>query len=171
MNRPTPARLFPLAALIPAVLIAFAACSSGGGTGSLSTGGGFVVLRTEPSDNGKLFLNEPIRIDFTRPLDLNSVDLTTFSFQVLDQLGNVVAEPPAGGFQLDRSPGDADVGRRLLFVPRLPTNDSFSNGGFRPGRTYIVRLVGGSRLNGTVIRDAGGKGLEQPITFRAVDLG
>ncbi len=166
MNRPTPARLFPLAALIPAVLIAFAACSSGGGTGSLSTGGGFVVLRTEPSDNGKLFLNEPIRIDFTRPLDLNSVDLTTFSFQVLDQLGNVVAEPPAGGFQLDRSPGDADVGRRLLFVPRLPTNDSFSNGGFRPGRTYIVRLVGGSRLNGTVIRDAGGKGLEQPITFR-----
>jgi len=162
MNRLTPARLFPLA-----VLIAFAGCSgSGSETGSLKTGGDFVVLRTEPSDNGALFLNEPIRIDFTRAVDLSSVDLTTFSFQVRDQLGNVVAEPPAGNFQLDRSPGDTEVGRRLLFVPRLPTNDTFTNGGFRPGRTYIVQLVGGNRVNGTVLRDTTGKGLSQPITFR-----
>jgi len=171
MNRPTPARPFSKATKVLAPVLAawfaFTGCSNGGAdTGSVKTGGDFVVLRTEPADNGTLFLNEPIRIDFTRPVDLGSVDLTTFSFQVLDQLGNVVAEPPAGSFQLDRSPGDVEVGRRLLFVPRLPTNDSFSNGGFRPGRTYIVQLVGGSRLNGTVLRDASGKGLSEPITFR-----
>ena len=130
MNRPTPARPFAKAIVVLAPVLAawfaFTGCSNGGAdTGSVKTGGDFVVLRTEPADNGKLFLTEPIRIDFTRPVDLASVDLTTFSFQVLDQLGNVVAEPPAGSFQLDRSPGDIEVGRRLLFVPRLPTNDLY----------------------------------------------
>ena len=162
MTRPTPARLFSLA-----VLFAFAGCSgSDGETGGLNARGDFVVLRTEPADNGRLFLNEPISIDFSAAVDLDSVDLQTFSFQVLDQLGQVIVEPPAGEFRLVASPGDAQVGRRLQFVPRLPTNDSFTNGGFRPGRTYIVQLVGGDRINGTVLRDVRGQALEFPVSFR-----
>ncbi len=162
MNRVNLAQLFSLA-----VLSALAGCSGGGSeTGALKTGGDFVVLQTEPLNNGQLFLNDPIRIDFSNKVDLSTVDLTTFSFQVFDQIGNPVSEPVAGNFQLATSPGDADPGRRLLFVPRFPTNDTFDNGGFRPGRTYLVQLVGGSAVNGTVVRDQGGKPLERAFSFR-----
>src|SRR5262245_11913889 len=130
-------RLFSLA-----VVAAAAACSSGGNdAGGIKTGGDFVVLQTEPSDNATLFLNDPIRIDFSNPVNLDTVNQSTFSFEVRDQLGLPVAEPVAGTFSLATSPGDTVVGRRLLFVPRLPTNDLFSNGGFRPGRSYSVQLV------------------------------
>tara|TARA_R110002072_G_scaffold46591_10_gene129122 strand:- start:124763 stop:128278 length:3516 start_codon:yes stop_codon:yes gene_type:complete len=162
MTRLSSARLFSLAALA-----VFASCSgSGSSTGGLKTGGDFIVLSTEPSDNAQLFLNDPISIDFSNPVDLDSVDLTTFSFQVFDQIGNTVAEPVAGSFQLAASPGDTTIGRRLQFVPVLPTNNLYTNGGFRPGRTYQVQLVGGNRNNGTVLRDTGGKSLAVPKSFR-----
>ena len=87
MTRVFPTRLFSLA-----VLVTLAACGGGSSTGS-STGGDFVVLSTEPSDNAQLFLNDAIRIDFSNPVDLNSVDLTTFTFQVFNQIDQPVAEP------------------------------------------------------------------------------
>ena len=162
MTRVSSARLFSLATL--AVL---SACSgSGSSTGGVKTGGDFVVLSTEPVDNGQLFLNDPIRIDFSNPIDLDSVDLSTFSFQVFNQIGDPVAEPVAGFFEVGTSPGDAQPGRRLGFVPVLPTNDLYTNGGFRPGRTYEVQLVAGNRNNGTVLRDTGGKALALATTFR-----
>jgi hypothetical protein len=163
MIRVTPTRFL---SLIPLALLF--ACSGGGeGTsGSSSTGGTFLVLSTEPSDNATLFLNDAIRIDFSNPLDFSSVNLSTFSFEVQDQLGNVVAEPVAGSFAIGTSPGDTQPGRRLLFNPLLPTNDLYTNGGFRPGRTYVVQLVGGSVTNGTVLRDLRGRPLAQPISFR-----
>ena len=161
MIRKSSIRLSSLAALA-----VFAACSGGSSSDGSSTGGDFIVLSTEPSDNAQLFLNDPIRIDFSNPVDLSSVDLTTFSFQVFDQIGNSVAEPVAGSFRLGVSPGDTEVGRRLEFVPVLPTNDLFTNGGFRPGRTYMVQLVGGSQVNNTVIRDASGRGLDLPQSFQ-----
>lgn len=161
MIRVSPTRFSLLAA---AALLA--GCSGGGSTGDVRTGGQFVVLSTEPSDNAQLFLNDAIRVDFSNPVDFDSVDLSTFSFQVLDQLGNTVAEPVAGRFEIGTSPGDAEPGRRLLFIPRLPTNDLYTNGGFRPGRTYRVELVGGNRVNGTVLRDRNGRALAQPRTFQ-----
>ena len=159
MIRVTPARPFSLA-----ILVALAGCSGGGSTNG--TGGNFVVLKTEPVDNATLFLNDAIQIDFSNPVDLDSVDLTTFSFEVRNQLGLVVAEPVAGTFEIGTSPGDAVAGRRLRFVPRLPTNDLFTNGGFRPGRTYTVQLVGGSQVNVTTMLDTGGKPLALPKSFR-----
>lgn len=162
MTRLSSARLFSLASL--AVL---ASCSGGGSsTGDLFVGGDFIVLSSEPSDNAQLFLNDPISIDFSTPVDLDSVDLTTFSFQVFNQIGDAVSEPVAGFFQLAASPGDAAVGRRLQFVPVLPTNDGYTNGGFRPGRTYQVQLVGGNRNNDTVLRDTGGQALSIPRSFQ-----
>lgn len=161
MNRVNYARLFSLA-----IVAAFVSCSSGSDVGGIKTGGDFVVLQTEPSDNGALFLNDAIQVDFSNPVNLASASLLTFSFQVLDQVGNTVAEPVAGHFEIGTSPGDATPGRRLKFVPRLPTNDLFTNGGFRPGRTYVVQLVGGNPTNGTVLRDVNGKGLEQAASYR-----
>lgn len=144
-----------------------AACSGGSdATANANSGNGkFLVLKTEPLNNGRLFLNDPIRIDFTNQVNLVSADLNTMSFQVLDQNGSPLAEQPAGRFALDTSPGDTVSGRRLLFVPTFPTNDTYSNGGFRPGRTYLARLVGGSNINGTVLRDNNNRGLAVPVTF------
>ncbi|HEX6811082.1 MAG TPA: hypothetical protein VF384_05600 [Planctomycetota bacterium] len=164
MNRVNFARLFSLA-----IIVAFASCSgSSNGVGGIKTGGDFIVLQTEPSDNGALFLNDAISIDFSNPVSLESASLLTFSFQVLDQIGNTVAEPVAGHFEIGTSPGDSPtaLGRRLKFVPRLPTNDLYTNGGFRPGRTYVVQLVGGNPVNGTVLRDNNGKGLRDAVSFR-----
>src|SRR5690349_14959013 len=158
--------LFRKSSLALCCLLAVA-CSGGGGGGSnSSTSGKFLVVATEPITNGRLFLNDPIRIDFTHPVDLNSADLNTVSFQVLDQNGNPLTEQPAGRFALDRSPGDTDVGRRLVFIPRFPTNNTFDNGGFKPGRTYLVQLVGGDRITGTSLRDTDGRALAVPITFQ-----
>ncbi len=162
MMRLNPVRLFSLA-----TVAALAACSGGGSeTGDIKTGGAFLVLKTEPTDNATLFLNDSISIDFSNPIALDSVNLSTFAFEVRDQLGFVVAEPVAGNFSIATSPGDAAPGRRLKFDPRLPTNDLYTNGGFRPGRTYTVQLVGGNVVNGTVLRDVNGKGLALPVSFR-----
>lgn len=164
MNRVTHARILSLA-----VLATFTACSGGGGsstTGSITTGGSFLVLQTDPVTNGRLYLNDPIQVDFSKPVALESANLNTVSFQVFDQLGNAVSEQVAGDFFLAKSPGDAVVGRRLQFVPRFPTNNTFDNGGFKPGRRYLVQLVGGNRLNGTVLRDQTGKPLAVPVSFQ-----
>ncbi|MBL8751498.1 MAG: hypothetical protein JNK78_20260 [Planctomycetes bacterium] len=174
MNRATPAPRPSRACRVLSCLgvivgLSLAACSGGGGgatTGEIKTGGDFLVLKTEPSNNGLLFLNDPIRIDFSNSVALGSANLSTFSFIVRDQIGNIVNEPVPGTFKLERSPGDVDVGRRLSFEPKLPTNNTFSDGSFKPGRTYEVSLIGGDRIAGTVLLDQSGKGLKSPFTFR-----
>jgi hypothetical protein len=148
-----------------AVLAALAGCSgSGGGTGVVA-GNDFLVTNTEPVNSGRVFLNDPIRVDFSNPIDFDTVDLNNFSFQVLDLTRNPVSEQVTGTFRIDTAPGDAEPGRRLLFVPRFPTNDTYDNGGFRSSRIYLAQLVGGDRHNGTVIRDRNGKSLFVPHTF------
>lgn len=86
MNRVESARLLTLAALA-----ALSACSGGGGgttnTGEISTGSKFLVTKTEPVNGGRVYLNDPVRIDFTAPVDLESASLNTVSFQALNQLG------------------------------------------------------------------------------------
>jgi hypothetical protein len=147
--------------------VLLAACSgSSSGDSVKGTSGDFLVLRSTPPDNGKLFLNEAIQIDFSNRVDLRSADLNTVAFQVFDLNGNPLNERPAGTFSLAASPGDATPGRRLVFTPRFPTNNTFTNGGFRPGRVYIVQLVGGDPRNQTTLTDENGRGLAQPVSFR-----
>ncbi|MGE3172963.1 MAG: Ig-like domain-containing protein [Planctomycetota bacterium] len=148
------------------VLAAAASCTGGARDNVGPFSGSFEILGTEPLNGGRLFLNDPIRFDFTTPIDLDSATLDTVSFSVLDLNGTPVAEQPTGRFQIATRPGDTEPGRRLLFVPTLPTNDAFDNGGFRPGRTYLVRLVGGDRRNSTVLKDTNGQGLGNAQTFR-----
>ncbi len=113
-----------------------------------------------------MFLNEPIQIDFSNDVDLSTADLNTVSFQVFDLNGTALNERPAGTFALARAAGDQDVGRRLLFSPRFPTNDTFDNGGFKPGRLYVVSLVGGDQRNNTVLKDTTGRPLSDPVSFQ-----
>ncbi|MEZ5963391.1 MAG: hypothetical protein R3F56_06040 [Planctomycetota bacterium] len=144
-----------------------AGCGGGGGSGSsLNTGGGsFSYLRVTPTDNATLFLNDAIQIDFTTQVDLTTADLNSVSFNVFDLTGTALGEQPRGYFRLGTSPGDSAPGRRLEFVPLLPTDDLYSNGGFKPGRRYVVQLVGGDRRNGVVLRDVRGRELSTPISF------
>ena len=160
------ARGLALGVVAPLALV-LGSCSGGGGgaAGALSPNGNFLVVRTDPVNGGQIFLNDPIRIDFTKNINLDSANLNTVTFQVLNQLGNPVSELVSGSFSIGRSPGDAAVGRRLLFTPRFATNNTFDDGGFRGGRTYLVQLVGGDRLNGTALRDETGHALEVPLTF------
>lgn len=152
---------------IAACLVA-GACSGGSGgatNGTVKTGGDLLVLKTEPQDNGRLFLNEPIRVDFTNPIDIASVDLNSFTFLVSDLAGNVLQEPPFGEFRVTTSPGDSDAGRRLEFVPTFPTSDSYGDGGFKPGRRYTVQIIGGDVRGGAVIRDTAGKTVRNAVAF------
>lgn len=139
---------------------------SGGGTSNVGgTGGDFLLLRVTPPDNASLFLNDAIRFDFSQVVDLSTADLNSISFNVFDLTGTALGEQPRGFFRVGTAPGDAVPGRRLEFVPLLPTDDLFSNGGFKPGRRYVVQLVGGDRRNGVVLRDVRGRELNQPISF------
>ena len=164
MNRVTHARTLSLA-----VLAALAACSGGDTAtpaGTVKTGGSFVVLQTDPVTNGRLYLNDPVQFDFSNPVNLETADLNTVTFQAFDQLGNALNEQMYGTFALAKSPGDTAVGRRLQFIPTFPTRDGFDNGSFKPGRTYLVQVIGGDRINGTAVRDTGGKILERAASFR-----
>lgn len=156
-----------IAFAVAAVALTLAGCGGGGQSpaGSSGTGGDFVLLRVTPPDNAKLFLNDSIQFDFSTPVDLTTADLNAISFSVFDLTGRPLGEQPRGIFRLARTPGDADVGRRLEFVPLLPTDDLFTNGGFKPGRRYLVQLVGGDRRNGAVLRDVSGKEMKAPISF------
>jgi hypothetical protein len=149
-----------------ATFAALAACSGGGSTsGSATAGGDFVLLRTEPVNGQSIYLNDPIRLDFSQPVDLDSATLTTVGFQAIDALGNPVSDLVTGNFALDRATGDVESGRRLLFIPTFATNNAFDNGGFRSGRSYIVQLIGGNGAT-TVLRSQGGKALAAPTTFQ-----
>ena len=162
MKRTDPARLLSLA-----TLVALSACSGsgGGGSGDARAGGDFAVRGTDPVNGASVFLNDPISVDFTTNVDLDSAGLGTMTFTALNQLGQPLSELVSGNFMLARSPGDAADGRRLQFVPRLASNNAYDNGGLRSGRTYLVSLVGGSTTNNTVLRDTRGKPLVQPVTF------
>ncbi|MEC7725848.1 MAG: Ig-like domain-containing protein [Planctomycetota bacterium] len=151
-------------------LLAFSACGgSNSAVGEAGFGfgrGDFQVVRTAPVNGATIFLNDPVSIDFSTPVDLDSATLNTMTFQALDQQGNPISELVTGIFTIGRANGDAEIGRRLQFVPRFPTNNDYTDGGFKAGRTYLVQLVGGSANNNQVLRDINGRALNQPITFQ-----
>ncbi len=153
------------------LLVAACSSSGGGGSGEATAGGDFLLESTDPVDGATIFLNDPVAFDFSRPVDLESVNLTTVSFSVIDEEGVPTSEFVTGNFELSTKPGDAEPGRRLLFVPRYPSNNDLSNGGFRAGSMYRVQLVGGKEQNGTVVRSQAMRGLEKPVTiqFTTVD--
>ncbi|MFN7671720.1 MAG: hypothetical protein ACK5S5_14855 [Planctomycetota bacterium] len=162
MKRPEIVRLVSLA-----TLSALAACSGGSSTAvnANSAGGDFLLVRTDPVNGQSVYLNDPLRLDFSEPVDLDTATLTTVSFQAVDALGSPVSDLVTGRFFRDRATGDTEAGRRLLFVPTFATNDAFNNGGFRAGRSYICQLVGGTTST-TVLRSTTGRKLETPATFQ-----
>ena len=149
---------------VAAVFVAVACSSKGAETPEAKTGGEFYVTDTEPRSGGTIHLNEPVRIEFSQPVDFESASLTTVSFVAMDATGQEVPELVTGNFHLD------DDGHALLFAPKLPSNEAFDNGGFKPDRQYVVHLVGGDAHNGTTVMDRRGRGMDAPfaLSFRTV---
>jgi len=147
------------------LLLYLAACSGSGPGVPIDPAERFELVLTTPANGGTAFLNDAIMFDFTVPVDFESASLDTVSFQAVDALGTALGEPVSGRFLPGRTTGDAEVGRRLVFAPSLPTDNDFQNGGLRPGRTYIVQLVGGDKRNGTVLRSRFGRPLRQAVSF------
>jgi len=170
MKRSEPASSTYFALSLGLSLLALTACSGSGGGGASASadasGGDFVVLKTDPVNAATIFLNDPISIDFTNPVDPDSATLNTMTFQALDQQNQPISELVVGSFVIGTSPGDTEPGRRLQFVPRFATNNSYTNGGFKAGRSYLCQLVGGEANNNTVLRDTSGRALEFPVTFQ-----
>ncbi len=147
--------------------LALPGCS--GGSSSSLTGGAFLVLKTEPTNNGRIFLNQSLKIFFSNPIDLDSVNFNSVAFSVFDLGGNPVSEQVVGTFAY----GKNDVGeidhKVLEFRPKLPSNDTYTNGGFRPGRQYIVSLVGSAKGGGSPsIKDADGRQISAASPIRSL---
>lgn len=136
-----------------------------GAGGIIVTSGSFRVVASEPSSGGTLFLNDPIALDFTSKVDLQSVNQTTVTFEVLDTQGSPLLEAVDGTFVIDTRPGDAQPGRRLRFEPRLATDNAYTDGSLRAERVYVVRLPGGPSAGGATLLAADGTPLAQSATL------
>ena len=149
-----------------------ASCSGSSGNAIIDPPGGeFIVLRTTPANNGIVFLNDSLAIDLSMPVDPTSADFNAMSFAAFDLKGTQLVEPMAGTFHVTTAPGDESPGRRLEFVPKFPSSDTFDDGGFKPGRRYVVNLVKGDHRVGVGLMNTRGKGLEiaHSFQFQTVD--
>ena len=95
-------------------LLALGACGgSSSAVGEAGIGGfgrgDFQVVRTAPVNGATIFLNDPVSIDFSTPVDIDSATLSTMTFQALDQQGNPISELVTGTFSVGRANGDDTI--------------------------------------------------------------
>ena len=126
----------------------------------------FVAVGSSPANGGVAFLNDSIAVDFSAPVELSSVNANTVTVEVFDSQGMPLPELPNGTFRVGQTPGSALHGTRIWFDPVFPSNNSYSNGGLRPDRTYVVTLPGGDSSAGETVRSRGGRALARPFSFR-----
>ncbi|MFQ5504225.1 MAG: Ig-like domain-containing protein [Planctomycetota bacterium] len=152
-------------------LLFFSACGGGGGA---QAGGLFTVISTDPADGGRVFLNQPITFVFSNPIDISTASFNSVSFDAFDSSGDAVSESVTGSFQIGRGE-DGEMDEHVLeFVPRLPTNNTFTNGGFKPSRFYKISLVGANNRVAPTVRDKTRHPIHpsspiQGLTIRTVD--
>jgi hypothetical protein len=133
----------PLPRLRPSAfaLLLAAACSGAQGAEKRS----LRITDIDPESKQGVFLNEPLTIHFTEELDPLSVSRES-----------VVIETEQG----ERARGSLSVeGDRIVFRPDVPHAPDLSDGGYRPGALYQVRIAGFPSPDG--IRAASGRPLAQ----------
>jgi hypothetical protein len=161
---------FALLRSIPAVAAAalITACSGDkAAVGTLpGTGGDFFVLSSDPLPDSQVYLNDSIFVTFTNDVDLRTANLNTIGFAVFDLNGVPLQEQPRGTFFVRSAFGGSTENTRVLeFRPAFPNNDEFSNGGFRPGRKYLLQIAQGDARQSASIKDRNGRGLREPFTL------
>lgn len=152
--------------------LALVSCGSGNETPpGAKTGGPFEVLTTAPANNGQLFLNQSVRWTFSNPVNIDTATFNAIAFTVKDAGGNPVSEQVTGNFRIGLDVNDQPDPYVLEFVPKLPTNNTFTNGGFKPARVYTVTIIQETKTNNPVLRDLAGNALSpfsasQALSFR-----
>jgi hypothetical protein len=134
-----------------AVLLGTLAASCGGGDGSGSTGGTFILASFAQSGQDNVALTTILRFDFSEAVDPASV--STVSIQVREGLSFGTTVP--GEFVV--------AGARVTWRPRLPTLCDFSDAALKPNTTYRVVVVG--YPESFAIRATSGKSLDATRTF------
>lgn len=158
-----------LAPVVLALPLVLAGCA-GSGSGDQVAGGAFVVLSTYPENNGRIFLNESVRIEFSNPVDLATANFNSVAFLVRDGNGNPLSESVVGTFRHGTNDSGMTDRRILEFVPRLATNDTYSDGGFRGGRQYLLSLINASNGAAPTLRDADGRQLSESTPVRGMSF-
>lgn len=156
-----------LPSLLALLAIGMASCSGGGSTPGTTPGtsGDFLVQKTNPPNNGLIFLNDPILIDFSNPVKGESLRLDAIDIRVFDLNNNPLTENVFGDLgvaDIANSSTSSGLSQRVVFTPRFPTNQNFDDGSFRPGRKYVISIVGGEQG----FKDAFGQALRVPFTFQ-----
>ena len=128
-------------------------------TGAATTGSAFDLVAINPGDGARIFLNSTLRMRFSRPVDVAPATLNALAFEVRDLEGRLVDEVVRGSLRFARDVDGASDPTLLDFVPALPTNDSFDDGGFRPGRSYSLRFARLPETGATLLRSLDGQSL------------
>lgn len=123
-----------------------------GGCSPADPAGGQLGLEAAfPAPGGRpLLLNDAIRLTFSEPVDPTSV--TRESVRLVNPRTGLEAQ---GDWQVD--------GRLVLFRPAGVRNSALSDGGFSPGQTYTMTLMGFPFLG--AIRSVGGASLERSLSL------
>lgn len=116
----------------------------------------FEVLSFDPDGNDEVYLNQPLRWVFSSQVDINSANFNSIHITVSDSLGNPLPEQVTGRFRLGRDPDGKLNPHVLEFEPRLPSDKSFSNGGFRASRVYQVKILLKGKSKQPVLKDRTG---------------
>jgi len=125
--------------LLAALLLT--ACSTGGG------GDGFKITSINLPKNAVWQLNRPIKIAFSQPIDFSTVNLNTINIR------RVGGAPSAGEFFLESD-------KVVVFQPRCPTLDDFSDAGLLPGGVlYELNVLGIDDKAPITVKSKGGTSL------------
>ena len=115
-------RLLGTALLVGLTLI-MTHCGGGGSSG----GGSFDVVEFSASlQTQRVYLNDPIVITFSQPVDPQTV----YSGLYIYPSASAGSKRAQGEFQVD--------GNKVTFRPNLPTDNEFTNGGFVPDTQYTI---------------------------------
>src|SRR5262245_31198467 len=156
----TPMRKSQLGTLLTSVslvtaglaLAGLAGCSGGGGGST-----GFKITAVNLTNGAVWRINRPIRITFTEPVDIASVNLNTINVR---QVGG---GPAAGEFFID--PLDP---KTVVFQPLCPTRDDLSDAGLKAGTNpnnndlpyaYELNIIGVDENSGLPVKSLSGEAL------------
>jgi hypothetical protein len=134
--------------------LGLASCAKESAPSEARTGGPFEVLKTAPANNGQLYLNQTVRWTMSNPIDVTTADFNSVVFTAFDSGGNPLSENVTGSFRNGLDVNGVKDPYVLEFVPTLPANNTFSDGGFKPGRIYNVTIARSNQPNDKVLRDA-----------------
>lgn len=151
MSLPTHGFRSTIPLLLGSLLVA-GGCAGGSGSGGSGGASGTATFFVESVNvqSGQVWqLNRPIRIQFSEPVLLSSVDLSSINVR---EVGGANA---LGEFFLENG------GRTVVFQPYCPTVADLSDGALQPGgRTYELTIVGSDSGGGFTVQSTTGEILE-----------